>query len=168
MHCGGSPFGCRICDDCRFRENGEGDSSGAQRQHTCPHPRERHDFLEPGHERLMLPDLGVGRQAFEKHGQTWGELPGGQEPLWSIREQKHVNALKDMWEEEAHYFVDPRELIKKVYVDLDQHEDELRALAAEEKRRSRSNRGGGASGGEGGGGKGDRDSTRHETPNRQK
>jgi len=125
MHCGGSPFGCRICNDCRFKDEESEDArtSAGQFEHTCPHPADmRLQCKKSGHDLLVLPDLGVGREEFEKHGRIWGKSRDGEKPWWSIQEQKHVDALMLKWRDEECYFQDPRSLIEKVYEDMEEME----------------------------------------------
>lgn len=130
MHCSGSSFGCRICADCRFKGGVVIDESTGRLSydHTCPHSAdERMQCKQFGHDLLVLPDLGVGKVEFEKHGQTWGKLRDGVRPWWSIRELKHVDALKVKWKEDKHYHSDPRILIEQVYEEMDQRQVKERA-----------------------------------------
>jgi hypothetical protein len=137
MHCGGSPFGCRICNKCRFREREEEEedcSPGGFHGHTCTHSvGVRMRCKKTGHDLLMLPDLGVGKDEFEAHGLTWGKSPDEEMPWWSIQEQKHVDALMEKWREDQFYQSDPRDLIVQVYDEMEQREVKQRVQDKQDK-----------------------------------
>jgi hypothetical protein len=116
LHCDEKVTGCRVCDHCRFGVQEK--SPGLVQNGKCPHDcclsaHEREKCMEKGHTVLVLPDLGVGKKVFEdSHQQEWGGVQG----YWSIREQAHVERLRDLWSQTDDMQGDPREVVKKVYV----------------------------------------------------
>lgn len=97
--------------------------------------------MESGHDVLVLPDLGLGKEAFEEHGQVWGKDDHGQQIWWSIRHQKDIDKLLEMWKGEFQN-ADPRELIKMVYEIIDREEDEQRKAAKQMRDAARRGRSG--------------------------
>jgi hypothetical protein len=126
LHCDGNSRGCRVCDNCRF---GAGDATvllvqdGKALHNCCMSADQREKCMEEGHEVLVLPDLGVGRKTFEDvHQQQWGGAQG----CWSIRQAEHVERLRDLWSQPDDMLGDPRDVVKKVYVRMEEEQKLLR------------------------------------------
>jgi hypothetical protein len=126
LHCDEQARGCRVCDRCRF---GDEDTAVQLVQdgkfpHVCCLSADARDkCMKNGHTVFVLPDLGVGRETFEHvHQQVWGGALG----CWSVREAEHLERLRDRWSQTDDMKGDPREVVKKVYVLMDNEQKSKR------------------------------------------
>ena len=80
---------CRACDACYFKENAR-DRAGDTAHKCCRTAEEFRSALEPGHQVVSLPDMGLGRERWTELGKTW-QLGG----LFSAASHE---ALNELWQ----------------------------------------------------------------------
>lgn len=70
----GSRFGCRLCDKCRFDENGNSVAGSIGKSHICLHSKEEIlSCIGSSDTVVALPDLGIGRDQYERLGLSWAD-----------------------------------------------------------------------------------------------
>lgn len=80
---------CRACNKCYFHDEAE-DASGDAPHTCCRTPEQVRCILKPGHRVLVFPDMGMGRESWEKLGRPWQTASLG---MWSAESIEEVETI---------------------------------------------------------------------------